>query len=53
MHYDVNRKLRLACDASSYGVGAVVSHVMDGSQKREIAYASQTLSLSENNDAQI
>ena len=29
VHYDLNRKLRMACDASSYGLGAVLRHVMD------------------------
>ena len=34
VHYDVKRELRLACDASPYGVGAVISHVMpDGGRK--------------------
>ena len=53
VHYDGNRELRLACDASSYGIGAVISHVMDNGQERPIAYASRTLSPSERNYAQI
>ena len=53
VHYDGNRELRLACDASSCGIGAVISHVMDNGQERPIAYASRTLSSSERNYAQI
>ena len=45
--YNEKRKLILACDASPYGVGAVISHVMDDGEERPIASASRTLTKSE------
>ena len=51
VQYDLNRELRLACDASSYGLGAVLSHVMDDGRKRPVAYASRALTPSERNYA--
>lgn len=51
--YDEKRKLILACDASPYGVGAVISHVMDDGEERSIAFASRTLTKSERNYSQI
>ena len=51
--YDEKRKLILACDASPYGVGAVISHVMDDGEEHPIAFASRTLTKSERNYSQI
>ncbi|KAJ8021906.1 hypothetical protein HOLleu_39239 [Holothuria leucospilota] len=53
MHYDVKLPIKLACDASSYGLGAVISHVTSDGQERPVAFASRTLSASEKNYSQI
>ena len=45
-HYDSENVLRLATDASPVGVGAVLSHVIDG-EEVPIAFGSRTLSSSE------
>ena len=52
-HYDMKLPLRLDCDASAYGVGAVLSHKFPDGSERPIAYASRTLSDAEKNYAQI
>ena len=52
-HYDVNLPIRLECDASSVGLGAVISHEMPDGTHRPVAYASRTLSKPERNYAQI
>ena len=51
-HHDPKKPIRLACDASPYGVGAVLSHIIDG-QERPIAFASRTLTKTERNYSQI
>lgn len=52
-HFDPKLPIQLACDASPYGVGAVVSHIMPSGEERPIAFASRTLSKAESNYAQI
>ena len=52
-HYDPSLPLRLAADTSAYGLGAVISHVMEDGQEQPIAFASHTLSISEQNYSQI
>ena len=52
VHYDPTLPIKVAADASAYGVGAVLSHVIDGNE-RPIAFASRTLTSSEHNYAQV
>lgn len=52
-HYDPELPVRLACDASPFGLGAVLSHVMSDGSERPIAFASRSLTKSEKNYAQI
>ena len=42
VHYDAKQELRLTCNASSHGLGEVISHVMDDGQERPIALVSRT-----------
>ena len=51
-HYDADKPVKLYCDASPWGVGACLMHIVDG-QEKTVAYVSRTLTLAEGNYAQI
>ena len=52
-HYDTSKPLILACDASDHGIGAVLSHIVDGNLERPVAYISRTLSAAEKHYSQL
>jgi len=53
VHYDVNKPLKLFCDASPHGLGACLVYVMPNGDERPVAYTSRTLSAAEQDYAQI
>lgn len=52
-HYDPAKPIKMAADASQYGLGAVISHVFPNGEERPIAFALRSLSRSEKNYSQI
>jgi len=52
-HCDPNRPLPLASDASPYGIGSSLSHVMEDGEEQPIAFATRSLTSSEKNYSQI
>lgn len=53
VHYDTRKDVILACDASPYGVGAVLSHRMPDGSERPVGFVSRTLTAAERNYSQL
>jgi hypothetical protein len=52
VHYNPSLPIVVACDASPYGVGAVLSHVIAG-EERPVVFTSTTLNAAERGYAQV
>ena len=53
VHFDCKKEVILTCDASQYGIGAVLSHINDNNDEQHIAFGSRTLHPAETNYSQI
>ena len=53
IHFDQKLKVILSCDASPTGVGVVLAHQLSDGSERPVAYASRSLSETEQRYAQI
>ena len=53
IHFDPSLPLTLACDASAYGIGAVLAHRLSDGSEKLVGYVSRTLTKAEKNYSQL
>ncbi|KAL7298999.1 hypothetical protein TKK_0008096 [Trichogramma kaykai] len=53
MHYSLQLPIKLTCDASPTGVGAVLSHVLPNGETKPVSYASRALNKAERGYSQL
>ena len=53
VHFDPKLEIRLACDASDYGIGAVLSHWFPDGSEKPVAFMSRMLNEAERKYSQI
>ena len=53
VHFDPDKKICLACDASPYKIGTVLSHIMEDSSEKPVRFVSRSLTRIERNYSQI
>ena len=52
-HFDPKLQIVLACDASAYGIGAVLSHRLSDGTEKPVGFTSRTLSTAEKKYSQL
>ena len=52
-HHSTVKPIQVSCDASPFGVGAVLSHVVEDGTERPIAFASRSLTKADRNYSQV